>query len=192
MTITFLRTYDEALKARLAFVNSSKSVIRLKKYGILVLSVIIFLILLAVNHPFSGEFSIDGKSYLWISASITICALIPFSFLFGWLIYKLLNISRQTAIERALKRLPPETFGTMSITINQDGLIVQAPLVRNEYDWKVANFLFSTSEYLFFCMGSVLIVSIPVNTLGSQLADFIAEAEKWTTLKPELIAKAKN
>ena len=192
MTITFLRTYDEALIARLAFADSTKVAKLLKKYGVLFLSVIIFLMLLFLNYPFDGEFFVYGKSYPVISSSITICGLIPSSFLFGWLAYKILMVFRRTAIERALSRMLPESFGTMSITISQTGLIVQAPLVRAEYDWKMANSLFWTSEYLFFCMGSTLLVSIPVSALGSRLAEFVADAEKWTSVETELKTKTKS
>ena len=175
MTITFLRTYDEALEARFSFADSLPSARRFRRYGFPIATFALFLILLRVNQPLEDGFFVDGVPSLVTG----LCFLIPFSVLFGWLAYKLLDSGRRNTIVSGLKRLPPESFGMMSVTINTDGLTVQAPLVQTSYDWKLVTSVSSTPEYVFLCTGWTPLVSIPVSALdsSSQLAELIAEAE---------------
>jgi len=177
MTITFLRTYDEALEARFSFADCLLSTKRFRRYGLTVASLVFFLILLFLNHPLEDRILIDGRS---TSVVAGICLQIPFSVLFGWLAYKLLESGRRNAIVRGLKRLPSESFGMMSVTIDTNGLTVQTPLSKSSYDWRLVTSVSVTSKYVFLCADWTPLASIPVSALDppSQLSELVAKAER--------------
>ena len=140
MTITFLRTYDEALKGRIVFDNSSETVKRSRRYSFYIDSAFMLVIILILSYPYDirGGLWIGSKSYPLIGAILQFFFLILFSFLVGGLTSIARKVSRQTAIARSLKRLPPEWFGSITITIDSVGLMIQTPLTMAKYDWKLS------------------------------------------------------
>ena len=93
MKLEFQTTIEESIKAQIAFAETTKFARHFKKYGIPLFSGIIFLLLLIINYPFEGKFIINEKSYPYVVAIITIIIIIPFSVLFGCLVYIFLKRS---------------------------------------------------------------------------------------------------
>src|SRR5258708_37394717 len=200
MTIRFTVSVEEALKSSIAFLNAraklSKADRFFKKYGFPILSLVFFIIVILQPYNLSSSsFAFNGRSYPAISLILDLVFVTGFkifvSLLFGLVFFASMTLPALIAgpfvtkwvATRNLKRIPPENYGEKSITINPNGLIVQGPLYRVEYNWKLVGSLWLTKEYLFFFHGTVLVTSIPVVALGSHADAFIPEAQNWTSVK---------
>jgi hypothetical protein len=116
----------------------------------------------------------------------------PVSLIIGWVIYKFSLASRRNAIIEQFEGLPADYFGLVSVSMDHDGLAIQAPHFQGKYDWKMINTIKMTQEYLFFCFNTHLVLSIPISALGTQQSEFIEKADNWmSSAKQPLMSSTK-
>jgi hypothetical protein len=187
INISFSSTLEDSEKAWLAFDKSSRFGKFFYRFGFLTISVIAFLIAFINNLTARGKYPPTGNSsplssflgWVWIST--------PLCLFFGWLIYAMVKAGRKNSIIERLKKIPPESFGSISVSIDQTGVGLQAPLGHAQYDWKWVKTIRMTPDFLFICSESGLLVWIPISALGTQVTGFVSEIEKWTMLKTQII-----
>ena len=193
ITITYLNAYDNALKSRLVFDSLSTRWKRGLFYRSLEFSTLI-LIFILMFYEFSQsrtEFVINGINYPLASLiRNSICFGIPISVLFGWVKFKLDIVVHNNAIAKNLEGLPAEYFGLVLVSIDYDGLTIQAPYFQCKYDWKLIHSIKVTREYLFFCSDSSYITALPIGALGTQQPEFVAKVENWISLGKETKASS--
>ncbi len=165
INITISRTYDETLKAWLAFSRSSKAGKFWHRFRFPMISVIIFLLLLGPSKW--------GLSWEAIILSLAI----------GWFLNAAVKVAQENRVAKGIKEYPAEYFGEASITLDPNGVSVHAPLFQVQYDWKMLDSLLVTPDYVFICSGKGAkqspVVWIPVNALGAQAASAISNVENW-------------
>ena len=141
---------------------TKKVVRRFSRYGVIVLSICFFLFFLKLNYPFTGKFTINGKSYPLANATIAILTIIPFSVLFGWLVYIYLKSMVKRIVEKTIRRLHKQTFGKKIIEVNDEWFSVESPISLVKYRWAVVDPIIETQEFIFVASRKQLITSIPI------------------------------
>ncbi len=174
INITISRTSDETLKAWLAFSRSSPTGKFWRRFRFPIFSVLVFLFLIGPGNLLTrGEASRWHLS--WESIVLSLAA--------GWFISAAVKVAQENRIAKAIKDQPAEYFGEISITLDQTGVSIYAPLFQVQYNWKLLDSILVTPEYLFICSGKGakqrLVVWIPVNVLGSQSATTLSNMEIW-------------
>ncbi len=181
MTISYLNSYDNAVKSRLTFDKLSIKWKRFLVYRSIAISILVLLFLLDRNYLSNEGIRINGVFQPFASLIFNLIWSVPVSILIGWVLYKFSLVSHNNAIIAQFEGLPAEYFGSVSLSLEDDGLAVDGPTFRGKYSWKMINALKTTGDYLFFCFGSHLISSIPTSALGNQQSEFIAKAENLIT-----------
>ncbi len=173
INITISRTSDETLKAWLAFSRSSRAGKFWRRFRFPIISVIVFLFLLGPSNLFTRA-EASRWSLSWESIILSLAA--------GWFISAAVKVAQENRIVKAIKDYPAEYFGEVSLTLDQTGVSIYAPLFQVQYNWKILDSILVTPEYLFICSGKDakqrLVVWIPVNALGSQSATTLSNMEK--------------
>ena len=179
MKVTFLKNREETEKALLAFANASIVGKFLKRFAFPVASLIIFLIMLAQNGPYEGkDVLIDGKPDHFLSVLFYLYVPILFGLFFGWLISAFLKTVAKNYVLRQVNRIPPESFGSTTITLDDNGIKVEAPLYELKYDWKFVDSYFIASDFLFICRRSEPVIWFPTSALAPQPDEFILSLNK--------------
>ena len=186
ITITFDRTRDEAIKARLDFYHATPGYQSFHKFGPFYFWIIIFIVGLLLNFP--NRFltvSTWGQPDPRLTFNVCAIGLFPVSALIGYGLFRLVLARRDGAIRAAVNRQPDEVYGIMTVTVGPRGIVIQAPVGRVEQSWALVDTLRVTSECVHLCHIWTRIYSIPRSALGERQAEFVSQVEKWLSEAPE-------
>src|SRR5688572_26904195 len=157
MTITFMNSYENAINSRLVFDALSPKWKRQLIYRSAVISFLLLVFLIYKTYTSKYGISINDTFYPIASLVFNLVWIVPVSVIVGWADYKFSLATRRNAILSQFEGLPSDYFGTVSISIDQDGLAFQMPLFQGKHSWKVINSIKTTQEYLFFCLNNRLV-----------------------------------
>lgn len=168
MKVRFEDTFQQALRARVSFGASTRFAQRFHRYGVPVLSIIVFLLLQKLTHPFRSEITFNGQSYPRIAIAIAMVILIPFSVLCGWLSWLGIKSGARESIQRAMEKWPRESFGAKTVEMNNAWLSIETPVIQARYSWLLVDQIWEKEGFIFVAAGGRLLTSIPMNAFRSQ------------------------
>ncbi len=168
MELSFEITSDLIIRSSLSYTKNIPFFKIIDRFGVFIIALIYQIFIILINTDFS-----EGLKHNAISLIFLNCILYLFCLVLGVPTYYSLKSGYKSSIAKKINKLPDEYFGMKIVTLDSDGLTVEAPLFSLKQDWKLIDSFVSHDDFIHIIgRNQSRITSIPKSSLA-ETSDYV-------------------